>query len=102
MDATMREHLGLSQQDIADIAKVDVVLVEKFEKGELLPPGVQVPLYQMAAYEQIVGAMFKAFAARYPEQIKTAVQPMLDEARKYPDGSVMRNFLSSAEGVLKP
>ena len=37
-----REHLGLSQQDIADLAGVDVAVVEKYERGELLPPREQV------------------------------------------------------------
>ena len=30
-----RDSLGLSQQDIADLAGVDVSLVEQYEKGEL-------------------------------------------------------------------
>jgi transcriptional regulator with XRE-family HTH domain len=35
----IREHLGFSQQDIADLARVDVALVEKYEKGELSQTG---------------------------------------------------------------
>lgn len=33
----IREHLGLSQQQIADLAGIDVSLVEQYENGELLP-----------------------------------------------------------------
>ena len=103
MDATTREHLGLSQQQIAELAGVDVGLVEKFEKGELLPrPGVQVSLDQIAAHDQIHRAMIKIIAERYPEKLEAAVRPVLEEAKKYPEGSVMRNFLNSAEKFLKP
>jgi transcriptional regulator with XRE-family HTH domain len=94
---------GLSQLQIAELAGVDVALVDKFEKGELLPrPGVQVPPDQIAAYEQIVGAIFKVLVQRYPEKVKAAVDPVLELAKTYPEGSVMRNFLNSAEGFLKP
>jgi transcriptional regulator with XRE-family HTH domain len=103
MDATttfknIREHLSLSQQNIADLARVDVALVEKYEKGELS----LVTHDQIVAHEQIVGAMFKVVAERYPEQLKAAVQPALDEAKKYPEGSEMRNFLNRAGDFLKP
>jgi transcriptional regulator with XRE-family HTH domain len=103
MDATTREHLGLSQQDIADIAGVDVVSVEQFEKGELLPPrGVLVPQELIVTHDKIVGAMYKIIAERYPEKVKAAVDPVLELAKTYPEGSVMRNFLNSAEKFLKP
>lgn len=98
-----REHLGLSQQNIADVAGVDVSLVEKYEKGKLLPPpGVLAPQELIVAHDQIVGAMFKIIAKRYPEKVKAAVQPVLELAKTYPEGSQMRNFLNSAEKFLKP
>jgi hypothetical protein len=44
--------------------------------------------------------MFKVVAERYPEQLKAAVQPALDEAKKYEEGSEMRNFLKRAGDFL--
>jgi len=87
----IREHLGLSQQDIAQIAGVDVGLVEQYEKGEIL-----------REHEKIDRALFKVIAKRYPEKVKAAVDPVLELAKTYPEGSVMRNFLNSADNFLKP
>jgi transcriptional regulator with XRE-family HTH domain len=91
----IREHLGLSQQDIADIAKLDVVLVEKYERGELDADE------QMTARDKITTTLFKVIAKRYPEKVKAAVQPVLELAKTYPEGSVMRNFLTSAGNFKK-
>jgi transcriptional regulator with XRE-family HTH domain len=98
----IREHLGLSQQDIADIAGVDVALVEKYERGELLPAhGEQVTHDQIVLPDKITGALFKVVAKRYPQKVKAAVDPVLELAKTYSEGSVMRNFLNSAGKFLK-
>jgi predicted transcriptional regulator len=98
----IREHLGLSQQNIADIAGVDVSLVEKYERGELLPaPSEQVTHDQIVLPDKITGALFKVVAERYPEKVKAAVDPVLELAKTYPEGSVMRNFLNCAENIKK-
>jgi transcriptional regulator with XRE-family HTH domain len=106
MDATpyttfinTREHLGLSQQDIADIAGVDVALVERYEKGELSQDPREHE--QLVAHEKIGCALFKIIAQRYPEKVKEAVDPVLELAKTYPEGSVMRNFLNSAGNFSK-
>jgi transcriptional regulator with XRE-family HTH domain len=87
----IREHLGLSQQDIAQIAGVDVGLVEQYEKGEI-----------SREHEKIDRALFKIVAQRYPEKVKAAVDPVLELAKTYPEGSMMREFLNSTENFLKP
>lgn len=39
---------------------------------------------------------------QYPEKMEAAVRPVLELAKTYPEGSVMRTFLNSAEKFLKP
>lgn len=87
----IREHLGLSQQDIAQVAGVDVASVEQYEKGEI-----------SSEHEKIDRALFKIVAQRYPEKVKAAVDPVLELAKTYPEDSVMRNFLNHAGNFLKP
>ena len=96
-----REHLGLSWQGIADLAGVDVAVVEKYERGQLLPPREQVTHDQIVLHDKITRALFKVVVQRYPEKVKAAVQPVLELAKTYPEGSVMRNFLNCAENWLK-
>ena len=91
----IREHLGLSQQDFADLARIDVAVVEKYERGEL-------PHDHVVARRQITEALLKVIAKRNPEKAIAAVQPVLELAKTYPEGSVMRNFLNSAGNILKP
>jgi transcriptional regulator with XRE-family HTH domain len=89
-----RESLGLSQQDIADLAGIDVALVEQYEKGELTND-------QMVAHDKIIGAMLKVIAKRDPEKLEAAVRPVSELAKTYPEGSVMRHFLNHAENMKK-
>ena len=46
--------------------------------------------------------MLKVIVERYPEKVKAAVQPVLELAKTYPEGSKMRNFLNHAGNILKP
>jgi len=95
-----REHLALSQQDIADIAKVDVALVEQYEKGELLPPWGHITYHEkMVLHEGITRALFVVLFRRYPEQFRASRQAALDEAKKYPEGSIMRIFFIRAGNI---
>lgn len=97
--ANTREHMGLSQQNIADIAGVDVARVEQYEKGELAQDPRDIE--QMLLHDKICQAMFKIIAQRYPEKVKAAVDPVLELAKTYPEGSMMRNFLNHAENFKK-
>jgi hypothetical protein len=97
-----REQFGMSKQDIADLAGVDVMLVEKFMNNELLPPrGQRGPHELVLAHDKIFKLMLKLIVQRYPEKLKAAVAPVLELAKTYPEGSVTRNFLNSQENWLK-
>jgi|SRR5580692_7460183 transcriptional regulator with XRE-family HTH domain len=91
----IREHLGLSQQDFANLTRIDVALVEQYEKGELSLT------HDIVTHDRITRALLKGIVRRYPEKLKAAVAPVLELAKTYPEGSVMRNFLNSQENWLK-
>jgi len=97
-----REHFGMSQQDIADLAGVDVMFVEKFMNNELLPPRGQHGQHELIfIHDKIFKVMLKVIVQRYPEKLKAAVTPVLELAKTYPEGSVMRNLLNSQKNWLK-
>jgi hypothetical protein len=56
----------------------------------------------MVLHEEITRTLFKVWASRYPEKVKAAVDPVLELAKTFPEGSGMRNFLNSAGNFLKP
>jgi transcriptional regulator with XRE-family HTH domain len=90
----------MPQEDIAELAGVDVSLVEQYEKSELSPDPHKYE--QLVAHEQITRALLRVFVQRYPEKVEAAVRPVLELAKTYPDGSMMREFLNSTENFLKP
>jgi transcriptional regulator with XRE-family HTH domain len=97
-----REQFGLSQQDIADLAGVDVMSVDEFMNNELLPPQGQQGQHELIViHDKVFKVMLKLIVQRYPEKLKAAVAPVLELAKTYPEGSVMRNFLNSQENWLK-
>jgi hypothetical protein len=65
MNATFKsfvEHFNLTSQNVADLAGVDVMSVEKFANDELLPP----PQELIVTHDKITRAIFKVLVRHYP------------------------------------
>ena len=93
-----RARLGVTQQNIADLAGVDIALVEKFEKRELNLRDHE----QLVAHDKIYRAFLTIITQLYPEKVKAALDKALETGKKYPEGSEMRNFINnSVENIKK-